>query len=264
MSRAWEQFARRRLAKTRWNCEPQDIPASENGAFEQAWRRQCSLEQAIVQQAHDLPITDTLLQSIDSSLAELLAESAFSEEERQAVVRHHALMELQFVRISGQTSRPDDLTVLTWYQRNQQKFMRPEQRLTHHLLLTVDNDNEAVRRQTMRFYREIQASREVFSRLANRYSHCPSALEGGLLGWISRGLLYPELESALFALPENGVAAPVETELGWHIVWCERIRGPQPLPQAEALEKARGFLWRQRQQQAQQRWLKQLMTGIAE
>ena len=46
MSKAWEQFARWRLAKTRWNCEPQNIPASEKAAFEQAWRRQYFLEQA--------------------------------------------------------------------------------------------------------------------------------------------------------------------------------------------------------------------------
>ena len=188
MSTAWEQFGRWRLAKSRWKCEPQEIPAGEKAAFEQAWRRQ----------------------------------------------------------------------------RNQEKFRRPEQRLTHHLLLTVDDDSESVRRQAMQFYRDIQAAREVFPRLAKRYSHCPSALEGGRLGWISRGLLYPALESALFALPENGIAAPVETELGWHLVWCERIRAPQALPQTEALEKARAFLWRQHQQQRQQTWLKQLMAGMAD
>ena len=180
------------------------------------------------------------------------------------MVRHHALMELQFARITGQAPKPDDLAVLAWYQRNQEKFRRPEQRLTHHLLLTVDDDSESVRRQAMQFYRDIQAAREVFPRLAKRYSHCPSALEGGRLGWISRGLLYPALESALFALPENGIAAPVETELGWHLVWCERIREPQALPQTEALEKARAFLWHQHQQQRQQTWLKQLMAGMAD
>lgn len=264
MSTAWEQFGRWRLAKSRWNCEPQEIPAGEKAAFEQAWRRQCFLEQSVVQQARDLPVTDDLLQRIGSSLAELLAESALSGEERLAVVRHHALMELQFARITGQAPKPDDLAVLAWYQRNQEKFRRPEQRLTHHLLLTVDDDSESVRRQAMQFYRDIQAAREVFPRLAKRYSHCPSALEGGRLGWISRGLLYPALESALFALPENGIAAPVETELGWHLVWCERIREPQALPQTEALEKARAFLWRQHQQQRQQTWLKQLMAGMAD
>jgi peptidyl-prolyl cis-trans isomerase C len=77
MSKAWEQFARWRLAKTRWNCEPQDIPASEKAAFEQAWRRQRFLEQAIIQQARDLPLTDALLQRIDASLAELLTERVY-------------------------------------------------------------------------------------------------------------------------------------------------------------------------------------------
>lgn len=262
MSTAWEQFGLRRLAKTRWKCEPQDIPSSEKAAFDQAWSRQRFLEQAIVQQASGLQVTDTLLKSIDASLADLLNETAFSDEERQAVVQHHALMELQFVRITEQVPFPDDMTVLAWYERNQEKFMRPEQRLTHHLLLTVDDDSDTLHRQAMQFYREIQTSRDAFPRLAKRYSHCPSALEGGRLGWISRGLLYPQLESALFALPENGIAAPVETELGWHLIWCERIRAPQLLPQTEALEKAREFLWRQGQQQWQQTWLNRLMAEM--
>jgi hypothetical protein len=34
--------------------------------------------------------------------------------------------------------------VQAWYLRHQTQFMRPEQRLTRHLLLTVDGDREAV------------------------------------------------------------------------------------------------------------------------
>lgn len=65
MSTAREQFGRWRLAKSRWKCEPQEIPAGEKAAFEQAWRRQRFLEQTVVQQARDLSVTDDLLQRID-------------------------------------------------------------------------------------------------------------------------------------------------------------------------------------------------------
>lgn len=262
MSNAWEQFGQRRLALTRWQCEPQAIPEGEHEAFTQAWSRQRFMEQAIVDAAKGLSVTPALAQTIASSLAGLLDESGLTGDERQSVIHHHALMELQFSRVTEQVPSPDDLTVLAWYQQHQDKFMRPEQRLTHHLLLTVNDDRDAMRRQAMQFFRDIQTSRDAFARLAKRHSHCPSALEGGRLGWISRGLLYPQLESALFALAENGLSAPVETELGWHLLWCERIRPPQPVAREEALEKAREFVWKQSQQQWQQQWLAHLLASM--
>jgi peptidyl-prolyl cis-trans isomerase C len=262
MSHPWERFGQRRLALTRWQCEPQAIPPDEREAFNQAWSRQRFMEQAIVTQAQELIVTPALTDTLGTSLSGLLNECGLTDEERQTVIHHHALMELQFARITEQVPSPDDLTVRAWYQQHQDKFIRPEQRLTHHLLLTVDENHDAMRRQSMRFYREIQTSRDAFARLAKRYSHCPSALEGGRLGWISRGLLYPELESALFALPENGLTPPVETELGWHLLWCENIRPAAPMAQEDALEKARDFIWKQHQQQWQQQWLARLLDRM--
>jgi len=262
MSAAWEQFGQRRLARTRWHCEPPAIAPADREAFNQAWSRQRFMEQAIITEAQGLTVTPALCETIAASLGTLLDESGLDRAGREAVVHHHALMELQFSRITQQVPVPDDLTVLAWYQQHPEKFMRPEQRLTHHILLTVDGDREELRRQAMQFYRQIQTSREDFFRLAQRYSHCPSALEGGRLGWISRGLLYPQLETALFALADNAVSPPVETELGWHLLWCEGIRPPQPMAQAEAMDKAREFLWRQSQQQWQQQWLARLLAAM--
>ncbi len=262
MTSAWEQFGQRRLALARWQCEPQAIPPDMHDAFEQAWARQRFMEQAIVNAAQGLTVSPALHDTIGASLSGQLDAHPFSAQERQHVIHHHALMELQFARVTEQVPAPDDLTVQAWYQQHQDKFMRPEQRLAHHLLLTVDDDRDAMRRQALQFYRDIQVTRDAFARLAKRYSHCPSALEGGRLGWISRGLLYPELESALFSLPENGLCAPVETELGWHLIWCEGIRPSHPMAQEEALEKAREFIWRQSQQQWQQQWLARLLASM--
>jgi len=45
-------------------------------------------------------------------------------------------------------------------------------------------------------------------------------------------------------------------------LWCEGIRPPQPMAQAEAMDKAREFLWRQSQQQWQQQWLARLLAAM--
>lgn len=255
----WQRFARRRLAVTRWQCEPEHIPADQQTAFDDTFARQCRLERAVAESASSAALPDAVLNTVATSLAEWLDEGDFSAAERQAIIQHHARMTLQFAAVAGRAPLPDESQVLAWYQQHQAQFMRPPQRLTSHLLLTTDGDDAAVQRQIRRFHRDISHAREAFRHLAQRYSHCPSALEGGRLGWISEGLLYPELDAALFTLAENGLSAPIETSLGWHLLWCEAIRDAAPMAWEEALPKARSYLIRQYQQQWQRRWLAELL-----
>lgn len=145
--------------------------------------------------------------------------------------------------VAGEYLKPE--AVRAWYLAHKAMFVRPEQRLTHHILLTVNDDasdRDAMLAQMRTLLHTLAASREAFAELALRHSHCPSALEGGRIGWVSRGLLYPELDVALFSLGRNALSEPVETALGWHLLWCEDIRPPEAMAEAEALEKAREYL----------------------
>ncbi|NUL35146.1 nitrogen fixation protein NifM [Kosakonia sacchari] len=258
---AWERFARRRLALTRWHCEPENIPAAQQPAFDRAWARQRQLELAVVAMTRDATIPDDLHHAVATALAAQLDESPFSPAERQAVIAHHARLETQFAEVASKAPVPDEASVLRWYQQHQAQFMRPEQRLTSHLLLTTEQNHAGIRKQITRFYQQIRDNRAAFPRLAARHSHCPSALEGGRLGWVSRGLLFAELENALFALQTDEVSQPVETALGWHLLWCEQIRQPALMAKADALAKAREYLFRQSQQQWQRQWLAALLQA---
>jgi peptidyl-prolyl cis-trans isomerase C len=97
--------------------------------------------------------------------------------------------------------------VQAWYLRHQAQFMRPEQRLTRHLLLTVDGDDQAVYSRI----RALSANRSLPRGVcAAGPATLPLPERAGrrALGWIGRGLLYPQLEEALFALAENALSAP--------------------------------------------------------
>lgn len=252
---AWERFGRQRLARSRWNSEPAALNAADSEAFEQAWQRQRQMELAIVTLAPAHDIAPELRDSVAASLGVWLSDGGFTPEEREAIVLHHTRLEIAFAELAQQVPQPDPSTVQAWYLHHQAHFMRPEQRLTRHLLLTVDGDLEAVHRQILGLHQQISTSRDAFAPLAQRYSQCPSSLEGGRLGWISRGLLYPQLETALFSLTENALSPPVASELGWHLLWCEAIRPAVPMEQQQALESARDYLWQQSQQRHQRRWL---------
>lgn len=57
-----------------------------------------------------------------------------------------------------------------------------------------------------------------FEELARKYSDCPSAAQGGDLGYFSRGQMVPEFEKAVFALEIGEVSEPVLTEFGYHLI----------------------------------------------
>ncbi|MCC6549108.1 MAG: peptidylprolyl isomerase [Ignavibacteriaceae bacterium] len=65
-----------------------------------------------------------------------------------------------------------------------------------------------------------------FSEMAKKYSEDPgSAAAGGDLGYVKRGVFYPEFESAAFALEINELSDVVESPVGYHIIQLMDRRG---------------------------------------
>lgn len=65
-----------------------------------------------------------------------------------------------------------------------------------------------------------------FAELAKEYSEDPgSAAQGGDLGFVKRGVFYPEFESAAFALDEGELSSVVESPVGFHIIQLLEKRG---------------------------------------
>ncbi|WOA53258.1 nitrogen fixation protein NifM [Dickeya solani] len=260
---AWQRFSRLRLAQTRWHCLPEQLPELELPRFERQVLRQLALEQAVAAAARQQSLTATSaqLQQVAQQLAQELVSAGFSADEQQAIVLHHSLMELQLASVGAQAGEPQPAEIRRWYRQHADRFCRPEQRLTRHLLLTVDGNRPAVDQLMAGVLRQLRTGPDGFASLAQRHSHCPTALDGGLMGWVSRGLLFPALEHCLFTLAAGELSEPVETELGLHLLRCEAIRPAVPLPEAEALAKAGDYLRLQRQRQQQRQWLQTLLPS---
>ena len=64
-----------------------------------------------------------------------------------------------------------------------------------------------------------------FETLARRFSDDPGTREvGGDLGWFRRGTMVDAFEKVAFATPEGGIAGPVETPYGYHIIKVEHVQ----------------------------------------
>ena len=95
-----------------------------------------------------------------------------------------------------------------------------EAKIRHILIKTEPSDN--IKKEAVNLLKEIKnriLSGESFGELAQSFSMDPgSKKNGGELGWVKRGSLLKNFEERVFTIKTNTISAPVETEVGYHIL----------------------------------------------
>ncbi len=106
-----------------------------------------------------------------------------------------------------------------FYDKNAERFSRPEQVQARHILLKLDGKNEEdVKKQADDLVRQLRAGAD-FAALAKQYSEDPGSRDrGGDLGLFGRGRNVPEFENAAFSQEPNAIGDPVKTQFGYHII----------------------------------------------
>ncbi|MBK8745402.1 nitrogen fixation protein NifM [Propionivibrio sp.] len=144
-----------------------------------------------------------------------------------------------------------------FYCLHPEAFDRPESRRLRHILLTSSNTGKRARAfAQLETFRPSLTDAGKFGEMALRHSHCPTATEGGKLGVVKRGQLYPELEPAAFALAEGEVSRVLESPIGLHILRCDEILPGGLMPFVEVREKVIEHLSEQRRRKTQREWIK--------
>lgn len=107
--------------------------------------------------------------------------------------------------------------VKKYYDENLEEFYLKENAAVRHIL--VENEVEA-----LEIRESIEANKISFEDAAMKHSMCPSSLQGGFLGSVSRGLLYREIDNYIFNCEINKLSMPLKSEMGYHIVLVEDIQ----------------------------------------
>ena len=90
----------------------------------------------------------------------------------------------------------------------------------------ISSDEKSRIRKKLISFRDRIKNGEDFMVLATLYSDdTESAKNGGELGFVGRGELVPEFESASFALKGNQISEVIETQFGYHIIQIIERRG---------------------------------------
>lgn len=242
-------------------------------------RQRYRLEQSVLSssEGHVSQVPDSTLRDAEAKIrqrydttAELhadLARNGLSSDGLRAALQHFLRVDAVLAHVRERAPEVGELDARLYYQAHRSEFVLPETRSACHLLITVnpdfpENTRRSARRRIEALHEELKRDPACFSGLAQRHSECPSALEGGKLGRLRRGTLYPALDSALFALPEGGLSGVLHSPLGLHLLRCERIHPARTIGEERALPRIRALLTQRRQEEYERRWLADIEAGL--
>lgn len=107
-----------------------------------------------------------------------------------------------------------------YYQDNSAEFSEAERVKLRRIFLGAPSDPAERAKVKARLEALAEEARQGadFAALAKQHSEGPDAADSGLMGWVAKGDLVPELEAAAFSLPAGGISEVIETQWGFHLL----------------------------------------------
>ncbi|MDQ7990872.1 MAG: nitrogen fixation protein NifM [Candidatus Dactylopiibacterium sp.] len=272
-------YLRFKHAHALFDTPPQRLDEAQRGEVDRVVARQRSIETRILgsrQAAHVADNPEVAARNLDAIASRFASEAEFVLELARAGLSlpllHEALARearveaiLEFV--SARVAPVSNLETELFYHLHHARFTQPEKRTLRHILLTINpalagsSRAEALAR-IESLQAGLRAHPDRFAELALRHSECPTALQGGLLGTLPRGELFPALDAAAFALRRGELSAIVESPLGFHLLRCDNLQPAGALPLARVRERIREQMLEARRHNRQRAWVRQIMAPL--
>ena len=115
------------------------------------------------------------------------------------------------------------IEVENYYNKNIEQFTQPEEVLVRNIMIRPEDNPARAANLAKEILKRLKEGCD-FGGLAKIYSQGSAADGGGLMGYVKRGDLMPELESVIFKLKEGEVSDIVQTSMGYHIFKVEEKR----------------------------------------
>jgi parvulin-like peptidyl-prolyl isomerase len=162
-----------------------------------------------------------------------------------------------------------DADVKKYYDENLDFFNQVTVRASHIMLRTGPNSTEAekqsARNRLLALRQEILAGKIDFAEAARKYSQCPSAPNGGDIGYFPRKWVVEEaFAKTAFSMRPGEVSDIVETEFGLHIIRVLERKPGQASDYNKIKDEVREFFVEEMRQQllAQERKRSQIQVNI--
>lgn len=267
-----------RTALTRYEKSPNQLSATELGALKRQVAKEYEIQNLILSsdEARDIYIPESVVESSvkevksrykdDEEFLHDMETHGMSESGFRAALARELKVEAVLDRVSSKAVSINDMDIMIYYHMHYDRFKLAETRTVRHILITINPDYEENQKENA-FQRIVKIRDRLvkktkrFGEQALKHSECPTAMNGGLLGRVRQGELYPELDAVLFSMKEGSVSEVVESELGFHILWCEQVHSAGTATLKEARPKIQKLLEDRARRMCQKAWLKQLVNG---
>ncbi len=189
-----------------------------------------------------------------------LEKNQLNQDSLQAALYRQCKVNTVLEVVAGRAPAVSDVDIGIYYQLHPEQFHRPERREACHIFISInpdyaENTAEAALLRAQELCDKLRKKPHKFADLALRHSECPTALQGGVLGIVSRGTLYPELDEVLFKLKSGEVSEVVKSEIGFHVLLCKSIQKPETLSLAKATPKIRQLMNDRARRTCQRAWI---------
>lgn len=261
---AWELFQK----------APDTLSEPERNRLSEVARKQDSIEHRILASAAaaNVVVPATTLRSrlaeirsryaSDEEFAQDMERSGLDETTLSESVERDLRVESILEKVASDVPAVSAVDAEIYYRLHPEAFDRPEARRLRHILITFNNDQEKTKAAAqLEMLRSTGKNAEKFAASALKYSQCPTAVDGGMLGVVKRGQLYEALEPAAFALTEGETSEVLESPIGLHILRCDEVFPGGMLPFADVRDRIIERLTEKRRREAQKSWINDLTTG---
>lgn len=269
-----------RVAHERFGCEPARLGAEQRREAERIVGRQRQIESAVLAsaEARGVVIPESQVEQALARIAEryedaealqqALAANELSDGLLRRMLGRELKVEAILERVAASLPPLGDTELSLYYFNHPEQFERPETREARHILITLnpdypENGRDAARARLEAIAKRLRSKPERFAEQALKHSECPTALNGGQLGQVARGILYAELEHSLFALGEGQLSPVLESPMGFHLLRCDAIAPARRIGLEEALPRLREQLGKRQRKAFQRQWLERLLHSNA-
>jgi nitrogen fixation protein NifM len=261
-----------KLAHQLYGKSPEGLAESERRRVSRVAARQQEIERCILASpgAGSVLLPAASVEACLKDIADRYADEAGFEadlrragldvEGLRAAIERDLKVEAVLEQAAAAAPAVTDTEVEIFYLQHRERFKKPETRVLRHILVTINealagNGREAALAKAEAIRARLEKAVGRFGEQALKHSECPTAMNGGLLGRVARGQLYPEIEAAAFALAAGELSAVVESPLGFHVLFCDGIHPETQLPLAEVSARVRDYLGQERRAAFQKSWI---------
>lgn len=151
------------------------------------------------------------------------------------------------------------LDVSDYYNKHKKELVQPEQVKVRSILIRLKQDEGAEK--SLELAREmVRRCKEGsdFAALAKVYSEGSGAGEGGLMGYIKKGDLMPEVEKVIFNMKEGDISDVIQTPAGYYIFKVEEKRPGKEQSLSEARRGIEEAVYRAKVNEKLKGWIEGL------